>query len=523
MPSEASLHRGDSVAVGLLANYGGKTAVALLTVFTLPVLYQQLHSEGFGLFGFFYSLLALTTLLDFGLSSAVQRDLAMQSTEGDPADRLIRMQRCIYSLELPVALIALALLLGVTAAAQWLASAWLQPRGLSSTDVAWSIRWMALAAVSQLLATYYTGCLNGLSQFKRVNGIQTGFALLRFAGMLTVSGWLIPNDHPLAQRVVEVFAVWALANLGMATFQRITLLRRFRGLGRPQLDRGYLRRAYAFGLSVAGVTLLIMVFNQVDKLAASRTLDLAQLGHYSMVWSLADVLYLFYFPIYTSFLPVFAARAGDATLPALRESIVLAWSCMSLAMAPAAISILLWPDYAIWAWTGDAALGSSWGYLLAVAIAGATFNAYLFVIFAVQQARGGLGAWTPLVALALVPYLPLSIGAMAWWGAAGGIIAWSTASIALASLLMHSCLSDEKYREIRRPLILSAVKTIAACTVAGLAIRMLLPAATNRWTALATLAAAACTLYLVAAAYAQRPLSARILRYLRAAPAVRGL
>ena len=67
---------GDSTAVGLLANYAGKGVVALLTLLALPALYHQLQGEGFGLFGFFYSLLALVTLLDFGLSTAIARDLA---------------------------------------------------------------------------------------------------------------------------------------------------------------------------------------------------------------------------------------------------------------------------------------------------------------------------------------------------------------------------------------------------------------------------------------------------------------
>lgn len=520
---EFSLRRRDSMAVGLLANYGGKAVVALLTVIALPILYQQLNSEGFGLFGFFYSLLALITLFDFGLSSAAQRDLAAMAGANGQANRMGLMRQCIHSLELPVIAVALAFCICVTGFSEGLATGWLRPRSLSTGEVAWSIRWMVLAASGQLLATYYASCLNGLSQFKWVNGIQTSFALLRFAAMLTVAGWLVPNDHPLADRVMQVFAVWAVANLTMAGALRMVLLRNFRGLAeKPRMDPAYLRRAFDFGLSVAGVTLLIMVFNQVDKFAASRTLNLAELGHYSMIWSLADVLYLFYFPIYTSFLPLLAARAADDTPAGLPESIQLAWDCMALAVVPAAVSLLVLPDYAIWAWTGDAALGSNWGYLLAIAMAAATFNAFLFVAFAVQQVSNRLRIWVRCVVLALVVYLPVSICAVVWFGAPGGIIGWSAGTICLASVLMVVCFSDQKYAGIRGALVLSALRTIASCVSVALVIRVLMPQAGNRWAALATLAVVACTLY-IAAAIAQRRLSARIFNRLQHVPMLRGL
>jgi O-antigen/teichoic acid export membrane protein len=505
------MRRGDSVAGGLVANYLGKAVVALLTVLALPVLYQQLGGEGFGLFGFFYSLLALITLMDFGLAAAVQRDLASDAGGPGGGHRVEAIRRRIRSVELPVALVALVFSIAVVAAAGYLSKSWLTPQVLSHGDVAWAIRWMALAASGQLLCTYYAACLNGLSQFKWVNSIQTTGALLRFAAMLSVAGWLVPNDFGLAQRVVGVFAAWATANLVMVAGLRLALQRNFQGdAAAPHRDWAYVRKALVFGMSVAGVTLLIMVFNQVDKFAASRALSLEQLGLYAMVWSLADVLYLLYQPIYTSFLPLLAASAGLADRAVLHEHVRLAWDCMSLAAVPVAVSIFVLPHYAVWAWTGDAALGTAWGYLLGFAMVGALVNAYLFVAFALQQANGRLGIWVRRIAWALALYAPAAVGAVTWLGAPGGVIAWSLGTVCLALSLIFICFSEAKYSEVRVPLYWSAIKTIAICLGAGLLVRLMAPAPATRWMALAGLMATGMLLYGVAA-LTQRRLSLRIL------------
>ena len=513
----SSIRRGDSLAVGLAVNYAGKVVVAVLSVVALSLLYQWLGREAFGLFGFFYSLQAIISLLDVGVSSALQRDLASLSHQSDDQGRLLRMRQHIHTLELPMLLAAIVFCACIVAGAFWLAEHWLQPQTLSHASVASSVRWMALAATSQFLCVFYIASLNGLSQFKWVNSVQTAFTLLRFALMLTLAGWAFRADYATEDRVVGVFAVWAIANLFTAITLRKVLMRNFSDMDRTALrmDCSYMKKALVFGASVAATSLLIMAFNQIDKFAASKTLTLPDLGRYAVIWSLTEVLYLFYQPIYTSFFPLLTARVVESSRPDLHAAVQLAWDCMSLAVVPAALTVLVLPHYAIWVWSDDAAFGQSWGHMLAFAMVGATVNAYLFVAFTLVQARDGLILWARFLGLALVFYVPVSLLALSYFGASGGVIAWSLATTVVSTILVVSCFSDIRYQGVRSALFVSAFKTIVLCLVVACSVRWLLPEAVGRWSALGALICMGLSLYAVAA-MVQHALVMRMLMRLRA-------
>lgn len=511
------IRRGDSLAVGLVANYVGKVIAAALSVVALSLLYQWLGREAFGLFGFFYSLQAIIGLLDVGVSSALQRDLASLSHRSGDQARRLRMRQHIHALELPMLLAAAVCCACTIAGAGWLAGRWLQPQTLSHASVATCVRWMALAASSQFLSVFYTASLNGLSQFRWLNSVQTAFTLLRFTLMLAVAGWVFGTAYATEDRVIGVFAVWAIANLFTAVTLRMVLMRNFSDVDRAALrmDCPYMKKSLVFGVSVAATTLLIMAFNQVDKFAASKMLPLSDLGRYAVIWSLTEVLYLFYQPIYTSFFPLLTAHVAESSRAGLHSAVQLAWDCMSLAVVPAALTVLVFPHYAIWVWSDDAAFGQSWGHMLAFTMVGATINAYLFVAFTLTQARGGLMLWARILGLALVFYVPLSLLAMSYFGASGGVIAWSLATTVVSSILVVNCFSDIRYQGVRLSLFASAFKTIGLCLVVACCVRWLLPGAVGRWSALGALICMGLSLYAVAT-FTQYALAVQILMRLRA-------
>ncbi len=466
---------GDSLWRGLVVNYLGKAFTALLSLFTLPILYRQLGGEAFGLFGLFFSVQLLLGVFDFGVGAALQRDLAaVQAGAASPrAADVVATTRRVERVLWGVAALACAV---AGTGNSFFATHWLKVQALSPGLVSDAVLWMAVAAALQFVGNFYVGCLNALRLHRRTSALQSGVWALRFPLLLWCVGVGVAPAGTMQEAVVPVLQAWAATNALLALVGRTLLAR---GLPRPGGTAGVasLRRAARFGVPLVAVTTLIMVFNQVDKIAASRLLPLDALGKYTIVLSIAEVMYLMYQPIYTSFLPVFCARhaavgaGGDSAL--LLESIGLAGRIMAIAVLPVAAVLFSLPALVIFAWTGDAPLAASGASVLRWVTVGATVNAFLFIPFALQQAAGDLRPWGWRIAVALAVYIPLALAAIHQWGMQGAAAAWCTGSAVLAFWLARTTAQVLGHAPggggLMAAIVPAAFRTLLACgLVAGL-------------------------------------------------------
>lgn len=476
---------GDSLWGGLAVNYLGKAFTALLSLLTLPILYRQLGGEAFGLFGLFFSVQVLLGVFDFGVGAALQRDLAaVQAGAASPrAADVVATTRRVERVLWGVAAMACAV---AGTGNSFFATHWLNVQALSPGLVSDAVLWMAVAAALQFVGNFYVGCLNALRLHRRTNALQSGVWALRFPLLLWCVGAGVAPAGTMQEAVVPVLQAWAATNALLALVGRALLAR---ALPQPQPGGApgvaSLRRAARFGVPLVAVTTLIMVFNQVDKIAASRLLSLDALGKYTIVLSIAEVMYLMYQPIYTSFLPVFCARhaavgAGeDPTL--LWESIGLAGQIMAIAVLPVAAVLFTFPALVIFAWTGDAPLATSGASVLRWVIVGAMVNAFLFIPFALQQAAGDLRPWGWRIAVTLAVYMPLALAAIQQWGMQGAAAAWCTGSALLALWLARTTAQQLGPGPGRGGLLAAtapaALRTLLACgLVAALAAAVPAPA-----------------------------------------------
>ena len=474
---------GDSLRRGLMANYLGKGFCALLSLISLPILYRQLGSEAFGLFGIFFSVQALLGVFDFGVGAAMQRDLAAlnaNSRQIRPADvvaTLRRIERLLWAIAMTTCVTTFGL-------SSYLAGHWLRIQSLSAALVESALVWIAIAAALQLIGSFYMGCLNGLRLHAQTNIIQSSVWAVRFVMlMICVQAGFAPSAS-MSLAVLSVLQVWAVASAMLVVWSKISLRRAL-----PETSgiagTAYLRKAARFGLPLVATTTLIMLFNQVDKIAASRIIALEALGKYTIVWSVAEVMYLMYQPIYTSFLPVFAGRFAEAQdaghSSELSQSVLLAWQMMSVAVFPVAVVIFALSGLVVFAWTGDMKLAQTSSGVLRWVIVGAGINAFLFIPFALQQAAGDMRPWAWRIALSLLLYAPLAIAAISHWGMLGAAAAWCVGSACLALWLASASIQSLGRQGLHvndgKGMFTSSLKTLIICsTVAVLVSLFPLPA-----------------------------------------------
>ena len=86
-----------SIRINILANLAGKAWSALMGLAFVPLYIEYMGIESFGLVGFFVTLVGVTTILDMGLTTTLNRELARLSALPDAA---AEMRTLLHTLEI---------------------------------------------------------------------------------------------------------------------------------------------------------------------------------------------------------------------------------------------------------------------------------------------------------------------------------------------------------------------------------------------------------------------------------------
>src|SRR2546426_5286172 len=145
----------------IVANIAGRGWAALLSLAVLPVYIHFLGIEAFGLIGFFLSLMAILSLLDLGLGTALNRQFAQYSMQSGNAQE---MHDLLRTLEIIYWLIGIAIGVVIAALAPMIAAHWLKPQQLSVETATQALAMMGIAIAFQWPRALYSGGLMGLQR-----------------------------------------------------------------------------------------------------------------------------------------------------------------------------------------------------------------------------------------------------------------------------------------------------------------------------------------------------------------------
>ena len=162
----------------VLANFGGKAWSGVIQLVFVPFYIKFLGMEAFGLIGFFIMLQGLLSLLDLGLSTTLNRELARRSANGNAQEvkNLVRTMEWIYWS------IAIVIAVGIIAVAPWIARSWVNVKGLPAQSVQHAIVLMGLVAAAQWPYSLYSGGLMGLQRQVLLNTIRASMATVQAGG-----------------------------------------------------------------------------------------------------------------------------------------------------------------------------------------------------------------------------------------------------------------------------------------------------------------------------------------------------
>ena len=398
----------------IIANFAGKMWSALMVLAFLPLYVRFLGIEAYGLIGIYASLLVVLSVFDMGLSTTLNRELARLSGHrgtGQEARDLVRTFELIYW--------ATGILIGggIAALASPIARHWLNAEGVTVETMEGALMIMGLVIALQWPASLYAGGLMGLQRQVLLNVIRVATATLQGAGAVLVL-WLVSPT-------IFAFFLWqVLVGALHSAIVAAWLWKSLPGSAAPAFRKDLLASNWRFAGGMTGVSVLVAILTQTDKVILSKMLSLETFGYYSLATAIAGALTHISNPIFTALFPRFSQEASGGKEAGLALLYHKGSQLMTAAVVPVWIIVALFSKELLFLWFGDAPVVANTHLLVSLLITGTALNSIMVLPYTLQLAYG----WTSLLlyvnALSVALLIPLLVWLIADYGAMGAALAW---------------------------------------------------------------------------------------------------
>lgn len=404
-----------SLGRNVVANFLGQGWAALLGLLFVPAYATALGMEAYGLVGAFAILFACMSILDFGISPTITRELARLRAGAHSADSARDLLR---SLEVACTVIAAAMALILWILSDVISRNWLTAETLSQSSVSGVVKIMALLLAARWLEQVYRGALQGLEDFVWINVAQAFFATLRWCGAYVVVVYVDASIHS--------FFVWQVlvSALTMGTLITRTYYILPPGLRNARFSLTALLKVRRYATGMFAVSVLALALTQMDRFAISTLLPLDQLGLYSIAAAAAGGLMQIVTPINVAIYPRLTQLVTMGDQGSLRHIYIRACEWMAFAIVPPAILMVTLPQHVLLAWSGNQELAIHAAALLQLLAAGSLCNALMSTPYAMQLAHGWTGLAVRVNVVAVVVTIPAMFWATSRFGAPGAAGVW---------------------------------------------------------------------------------------------------
>jgi len=383
---------GTVVQRNIIANAIGGSWVALFSILVIPFQIRILGAVAYGLIGFMISLQILLTVLDLGLSKTVNREIASDITEGRKFSReLVQTATAIYLG------ITIFICLGLIFSANWLVTRWLRLETISASEAASAIRILAIWVVFYWPATLYNSILTGLQRLDVVNVVRVLTVTLVHGGGIVIL---------LVHGGLQEFLIWITVTTCASTVTLILICLRFSPWMSvvPRFSAVVIKRVWRFSLDINIITVLAIIFTQLDRILIGRFLPLRILGYYSLAYTLAHGIAVIQGFLSSAMLPNLASIHARRSFEILRSNYSKYSQALVYVIALPALLLLFYGPEVLSIWATPEAMEVA-GPTLRLLAAGFLLNAAMSAPYTVSVAIGYTRALLIVNIIAVLPYV----------------------------------------------------------------------------------------------------------------------
>jgi O-antigen/teichoic acid export membrane protein len=404
----------------IAANFAGSLWQALMGLAFIPLYIKFMGIESWGLIGLFATIQPMLGLLDMGLSSTLNREMARLSVLPQKEQE---MRNVVRTLE--VFCWGMAVMLGITAAAlsPFMANHWIKAWKLSAGTIEQALLIMGLVMALQMPIAFYSGGLMGLQKQVLLNVIAICMNTLRGAGAVLVL-WLVSPT-------IQAFFSWQI----VVSITNIIFLAAFiwrslpAGNTRAVFQREILKEIWKFAAGISGITILAVILTQLDKIILSRMLSLEMFGYYTLASVVAMSLNRLFGPVFLGIYPRLTQLISLDDSEGLRRLYHQSGQFMSILILPAAIVVALFSYEILLVWTQNPTAAENSHLLVSLLICGTAINGLMHLPYALQLASGWTRIGLNITVFLILIFFPAIIILTRYYGPVGAASAWLALNI----------------------------------------------------------------------------------------------
>ncbi len=398
----------------ILANVFGRGWSSLNFILFTPVYLHLLGVEAYGVIGFFTTLQAVTFVLDAGLSTSLNRELARAGAGSRDAGRSRDLLR---TLEIIYFGLGAGILVLVLAGSLPLSRLWLHGQQFSPGQLQHVLIFIGLALALQFPVHLFESGLYGLQRQVLANGIASVFATARYAGAAL---WLW-----LYQPTLEVFFGWFITVVAVQTVvtRHFLWARLPAGEVPPRFNVRILGEIRRFAAGMMGFSTASTFYQQADKVILSSLLPLHTYGYYMLASTVATGLRILIAPVYNAFFPRMSQLVEGGLHEELRRFYHRGCQLIVIALAPAAWTVVFFAPQILRIWTDDPAAVNHASGVLSLLTLSVLVNGLFAIPMGLQLAHGWVGLLLRLRVLTLALIVPVLIYVTGYYGMRGAAAA----------------------------------------------------------------------------------------------------
>ena len=448
-----------AVKKNVVANFAGSAWSALIGLAFVPIYIHYLGVEAYGVIGVFVSLQAVLGILDMGLATTLNRELARLSATEGTSEQVHDTLRTLEWLYWASAVAVGILLVSIS---PLIANHWVRPDKLSRPEIQQAFLFLCLVTALRWPCGLYAGGLNGLQRQISLNVLTAIAMTVQGVGSVLVL-WLVSPTLNTFLTWQVVAALLHVATLALYTRSVLPRIER-----KAKFDRKILIQIWRFAAGMSGLTILVLLLTQLDKIILSTLLDLTMFGYYTFAVAVAVSLNRLITPLFAAIFPRLTQLVAENRLDELTRFYHQASQLSSALIVPASLMLILFSKEIIFAWTGSQNLVDETYLVISLLSIGTLLNSLLSVPYSLQLAYGWTGLAVRMNLFAVIMIVPLVIVLTNHFGIVGPPIAWillNSGYLIFDIKFMHKrLLSREKWEWY--------VKDVGIPLVVGLAIAM---------------------------------------------------
>ena len=270
-------------------------------IFMLPFYLKYLGAEAYGLVGFFTMLMSWMVLLDMGLTTTLQREIARLK---DKVNGLLELKTLAASIEVFFLIVGIVLVFTIFLGSNWIATNWLDVKELSIDTVAICIKLMAFMIGFRWFVGLYSGAVMGFEDQVWLNKYKIIITSFKFIGSYLLIVYITDN-------IIHFFVYQLIIGITEYSIIKIKLNNYFYKVENAKLSFSALKEVAPFALGIAYTSGIWVFVMQLDKLMLSHYLSLKEYGYFSLVVVISNAILQLFQPIGNAILPRMASLLSN--------------------------------------------------------------------------------------------------------------------------------------------------------------------------------------------------------------------